>query len=403
MRPPLTYSSNLLAACIAVCLLTACGKPPGGPPPAQGTPTVGVITVQAQHLALTTQLPGRTSAYLVAQVRPQVAGIIKTRLFKEGTDVKAGQALYQIDPATYKATHDSNLAALAKAQATLKTARLKADRYKQLLAIQAVSQQDFDDATASLGEDEAQVASAKADLESSRINLSYARVDAPISGRIGKSSVTPGALVTASQTTELATVQQLDPLYVDLSQSSAALLRLKHAMARGELQKSGANSARVQLLLEDGSAYPHEGTLEFSDVTVDQNTGTITLRAVFPNPEGDLLPGMYVRALLQEAVKENALLVPQQAVSRDGAGKPFAYVVDSQKKLQRRVLETDRAVGDQWLVQNGLEPGDQLVVDGQQNAAPGLEVNVTPWSPKPAEGASPATKPAPAVKATASN
>ncbi len=403
MRPPLTYSSLLAATCTAVCLLTACGQPPGGAPPAQGKPTVGVITVQPQHLALTTQLPGRTSAYLVAQVRPQVAGIIKTRLFKEGSDVSAGQALYQIDPATYKATHDSNLAALAKAQATLKTARLKAERYKQLLAVQAVSQQDYDDASASLGEDEAQVASAKADVESSRINLSYARVDSPISGRIGKSSVTPGTLVTASQTTELATVQQLDPLYVDLSQSSTALLQLKHAMARGELQKSGANSAKVQLLLEDGSAYPHEGTLEFSDVTVDQNTGTITLRAVFPNPDGDLLPGMYVRAVLQEAVKENALLVPQQAVSRDGAGKPFAYVVDSEKKLQRRPLQTERAVGDQWLVQAGLEPGDQLVVDGQQYAAPGLEVNVTPWVTKSADDSSHVAPPAPAIKATASN
>ncbi|WP_405125956.1 efflux RND transporter periplasmic adaptor subunit [Pseudomonas marginalis] len=403
MRPPLTYFLSFFAACTAACFLTACGKPPGGPPPAQGKPTVGVITVHPRHLALTTQLPGRTSAYLVAQVRPQVAGIIKTRLFKEGSDVTAGQALYQIDPATYKATHDSNLAALAKAQATLKTARLKAERYKQLLAIQAVSQQDYDDASASLGEDEAQVASAKADVESSRINLSYARVDSPISGRIGKSSVTPGTLVTASQTTELATVQQLDPLYVDLSQSSTALLQLKHAMARGELQKSGANSAKVQLLLEDGSAYPHEGTLEFSDVTVDQNTGTITLRAVFPNPDGDLLPGMYVRAILQEAVKENALLVPQQAVSRDGAGKPFAYVVDSEKKLQRRPLQTERAVGDQWLVQAGLEPGDQLVVDGQQNAAPGLEVNVTPWVTKPTDDASHVAPPAPAIKATASN
>ncbi len=403
MRPPMTTPLTLIAVCIIACLLTACGKPPGGPPPAQGTPTVGVITVQPRHLALTTQLPGRTSAYLVAQVRPQVAGIIKARLFKEGSDVRAGQALYQIDPATYKATYESNLAALAKAQATLKTARLKAERYKQLLAIQAVSQQDYDDASASLGEDAAQVASAKADLESSRINLSYARVDSPISGRIGKSSVTPGALVTASQTTELATVQQLDPLYVDLSQSSTALLRLKHAMARGELQKSGANSAKVQLLLEDGSTYPHEGTLEFSDVTVDQNTGTITLRALFPNPDGDLLPGMYVRAVLQEAVKDNALLIPQQAVSRDGAGKPFAYVVDSQKKLQRRPLQTERAVGDQWLVQAGLEPGDQLVVDGQQNAAPGLEVNVTPWVPKPADDLPNVAKPAPAAKATASN
>ena len=403
MRPVMTYCSTFTSALVAACLLTGCGKPPGGPPPAQGTPTVGVIRVQPQHVVLTTQLPGRTSAYLVAEVRPQVGGIVKTRLFKEGSDVKAGQPLYQIDPATYKATYDGDNASLAKAQATVKTARLKADRYKGLLAIQAVSQQDYDDAVATLGEDEAQVASAMATLESSRINLAYARVDAPISGRIGKSSVTPGALVTASQTTALATVQQLDPLYVDLSQSSAALLRLKQAMARGDLQKAGANSAKVQLLLEDGSTYPHEGTLEFSDVTVDQNTGTITLRAVFPNPEGNLLPGMYVRAVLQEGEQDQALLVPQQAVSRDGAGKPFAYVVDRDSKLQRRSLETERTVGDQWLIQAGIKAGDVLVVDGQQRAAPGVLVNATPWSPSPADGAAPLQPPAPTAKSTASN
>lgn len=399
MRPVMTYCSTLTAAVAAACLLTACGKPPGGPPPAPGTPTVGVISVQPQRVVLTTQLPGRTSAYLVAEVRPQVGGIVKARMFKEGSDVKAGQPLYQIDPATYKATYDADNAALAKAQATVKTARLKADRYKGLLAIQAVSQQDYDDAVATLGEDEAQVASAKAQLESSRINLAYARVDAPISGRIGKSSVTPGALVTASQTTALATVQQLDPLYVDVSQSSASLLRLKQAMARGDVQKAGAHSAKVQLLLEDGSTYPLEGTLEFSDVTVDQNTGSITLRAVFPNPGGELLPGMYVRAVLQEGVKEQALLVPQQAVARDGAGKPYAYIVDSHNTLQRRPLETDRAVGDQWLIQSGLEAGDQVVVDGQQRAAPGVAVNVTPWS----AAAPPSQAPAAGAKTTASN
>lgn len=403
MRPIMFHCLNLSAALAAACLLTACGKPPGGPPPAPGTPTVGVMRVQPQRVVLTTQLPGRTSAYLVAEVRPQVGGIIKARMFKEGSDVKAGQPLYQIDPATYKATYDADNAALAKAQASVKTARLKADRYKALMAIQAVSQQDYDDAVATLGEDEAQVASAKADLESSRINLAYARVDAPISGRIGKSSVTPGALVTASQSTALATVQQLDPIYVDVSQSSADLLRLRRAMARGDLQKSGANSAKVQLILEDGSAYPLEGTLEFSDVTVDQNTGTITLRAVFPNPTGELLPGMYVRAVLQEGVKEQALLVPQQAVSRDGAGKPYAYIVDSSNKLQRRPLETDRAMGDQWLIQDGIEPGDTLVVDGQQRAAPGVDVNVEPWSPNMQASTTPAPAPVPEPTPTASN
>lgn len=384
MRPVATYSSTLIAALAAACLLTACGKPPGGAPPAAGTPVVGVLTVQPQRVALSTELPGRTVPFLIADVRPQVNGIVKTRNFREGSDVKAGAALYQIDPATYKAAYDSNVAALAKAQASLKTTRLKADRYKELVAIQAVSQQDYDDAAASLGQGEADVASAKANVETSRINLAYARVDAPISGRIGKSSVTPGALVTASQTTALATIQQLDPIYVDVTQPSASLLRLKQAMARGDLQQAGTNAAKVKLLLEDGSTYPLEGRLEFSDVTVDQSTGAITLRAVFPNPKADLLPGMYVRAVLQEGVKEQGLLVPQQAVSRDNAGKPTAYVVGNDNKLQRRTLETDRAVGDQWLVRSGLQAGDQLVVDGQQSARPGAEVKVTAWTPKPA-------------------
>lgn len=399
MRPAFTYSSTFVAAFAAACLLTACGKPPGGAPPAAGTPVVGVITVQPQRVVLSTELPGRTSPFLIADVRPQVNGIIKTRNFREGSDVKAGAALYQIDPATYKATYDSNLAALAKAQASLKTTRLKADRYKELVAIQAVSQQDYDDAAASLGQGEADVASAKANVETSRINLAYARVDAPISGRIGKSSVTPGALVTANQTTALATIQQLDPIYVDVTQPSASLLRLKQAMARGDLQQAGANAAVVKLTLEDGSTYPLEGKLEFSDVTVDQNTGSITLRAVFPNPKADLLPGMYVRAVLQEGVKEQGLLVPQQAVSRDNAGKPTAYVVGSDNKLQRRMLETERAVGDQWLVRSGLQAGDQLVVDGQQSARQGVEVKVTPWTPKPADGAAKAQAPAPAPEA----
>ncbi|MFS2163272.1 efflux RND transporter periplasmic adaptor subunit [Variovorax sp. Varisp62] len=386
MRPPLTYSLTFVAALASTCMLVACGKPPGGPPPAPGTPEVGIVTVQPQSVAITTELPGRTSPFLIADVRPQVGGIVQARKFREGSDVKAGEALYQIDPATYKATYDSNLAALAKAQASLRTTRLKAERYKELVAIKAVSQQDYDDAAASLQQGEADVASAKANVETSRINLAYARIEAPISGRIGKSSVTPGALVTASQSTALATIQQLDPIYVDVTQSSAAMLQLKQAMARGDLQKSGTNAAKVKLLLEDGSAYPLEGKLEFSDVTVDQNTGAITLRAVFPNPKADLLPGMYVRAVLQEGVKEQALLVPQQAVSRDSTGKPLAYVVDAQHKLQRRALETERAIGDQWLVRSGLQAGDKLVVDGQQQAASGVEVKTVQWSPRPKAG-----------------
>lgn len=390
---PVTFLRPVVATLAITVLLAGCGKPPGGPPPDPGMPVMGVMKIQAQPVTLDTELPGRTVPYLIADVRPQVGGIVKTRDFREGGDVKAGQTLYVIDPATYKAAYDSNVAALGKAQASLKTTRLKAERYKELVEIQAVSKQDYDDAAAALGQGESEVAAAKANVESSRINLAYARVTAPISGRIGRSAVTPGALVTASQTTALATIQQLDPIYVDVTQPSAALLRLRRALAEGDLQRAGANAARVTLMLEDGSVYPLEGRLEFSDVTVDQETGAVALRAVFPNPKADLLPGMYVRAVLQEGVKQQGLLVPQQAVTRDSTGKPIAYVVGADNRLERRVLETDRAIGDQWLVRSGLTSGEQLVVDGQQRAAAGAEVKVVPWTPK--------TVPAAATAATA--
>ncbi|EOA04976.1 RND family efflux transporter MFP subunit [Herbaspirillum frisingense GSF30] len=366
-----------------ISVLSACGKPPGGAPPAAGTPVLGVMTVHAQPVELQTELPGRTSPYQIADVRPQVNGIIKVRNFREGSDVKSGQVLYQINPASYQAAYDSSVAALAKAEASVRTARLKASRYKELVAIKAVSQQDYDDAVASLGEAEADVGSARANVQTSRINLDYAKVDAPISGRIGKSSVTAGALVTASQTTALTTIQQLDPIYVDVTQSSTAWLNLKEALTNGELQKSG-NGAKVRLILENGRTYAQEGTLQFSDVTVNQDTGAITLRAVFPNPGTVLLPGMYVRAVLQEGVRQQGLLVPQQAVSRDGAGKPQALVVNAQGVVELRALVTDRAIGDQWLVSSGLKEGDQLVVDGVQRATPGAKVKVVPWSPKTA-------------------
>ncbi|ONN64557.1 efflux RND transporter periplasmic adaptor subunit [Herbaspirillum sp. VT-16-41] len=366
-----------------ISVLSACGKPPGGAPPAAGTPVLGVMTVHAQPVELQTELPGRTSPYQIADVRPQVNGIIKARNFREGSDVKSGQVLYQINPASYQAAYDSSVAALAKAEASVRTARLKASRYKELVAIKAVSQQDYDDAVASLGEAEADVGSARANVQTSRINLDYAKVDAPISGRIGKSSVTAGALVTASQTTALTTIQQLDPIYVDVTQSSTAWLNLKEALTNGELQKSG-NGAKVRLILENGRTYAQEGTLQFSDVTVNQDTGAITLRAVFPNPGTVLLPGMYVRAVLQEGVRQQGLLVPQQAVSRDGAGKPQALVVNGQGVVELRALVTDRAIGDQWLVSSGLKEGDQLVVDGVQRATPGAKVKVVPWSPKTA-------------------
>ncbi|WP_025996165.1 efflux RND transporter periplasmic adaptor subunit [Pseudomonas viridiflava] len=373
---------NVMAAFLSISILTGCGKPPGGPPPSPGTPEVGVLSVQAQRVVFSTELPGRTAPFMIAEIRPQVSGIVQKRSFTEGSTVKAGQVLYLIDPATYRATYNSDLAALAKAEASLTSVRLKNERYKELAALDAVSRQDYDDAVSSLGESRADVASAKANVESSRINLAYTQVNAPITGRIGKSGITPGALVTANQTSTMATIQQLDPIYVDVTQPSAALLRLKKSLSNGEIQKSGATAAKVRLKLEDGSLYPLEGTLEFSDVTVDQDTGAITLRAVFPNPNADLLPGMYVRAVLEEGFKEQGLLVPQQAVSRDSTGKPMAYVVGKDNTLERRELTTDRAIGDQWLISRGLHVGDQLVVDGQQRASAGVKVKTVPWTPQ---------------------
>jgi len=360
--------------------LSACSKPAGmGPPPAQGTPSVGVITVESQSVTINTELPGRTAPVLIAEVRPQVTGLVRSRNFVEGSEVQAGQVLYEIDPATYRATTDNAEAALAKARANLQSIRLKAQRYQELVAINAVSQQDNDDAAASQQQAEADVASALASVETARINLAYTRVTAPISGRIGKSSVTAGALVTASQTTALATVQKLDPIYVDVTQSSTAVLRLRRALAQGELKET-ADDVRVGLLLEDGTRYPLEGKLQFSDVTVDPNTGAITLRAEFPNPKRELLPGMYVRAVVEEGSKHDVLLVPQQAVTRDASGKPLAYVVTADSKLEQRSLQVERAIADRWLVNSGLKAGDRLVVEGLQNAHPGAVVRAVPYT-----------------------
>lgn len=367
---------SLLAAS-AMLLLSACGKPPRhGPPPAT-TPAVGTIVLHTQAVMLTAELPGRTAPVIVADVRPQINGLVQSRNFREGAEVTAGALLYQIDPAPYQAQVESAKAAVAKSQANLHSARLKAQRYAELVAIKAVSQQDNEDTASSMQQAEADVASSQAALDTSLINLRYTRITAPVAGRIGKSTVTPGALVTANQTTALATVQKLDPIYVDVSQSSTAFLHLKRQLESGQLDR-GHGEAAVRLLLEDGSTYSEWGTLQFSDATVDQNTGAITLRAVFPNPNHELLPGMYVRAVLQEGVDENALLVPQAAVSRDASGNPTAYVVGSDSKLQRRQLKTGVAIGDQWLVNAGLSPGDRLVVDGQQSAAPGVVVVAVP-------------------------
>ncbi|MDA8240055.1 MAG: efflux RND transporter periplasmic adaptor subunit [Nitrospiraceae bacterium] len=354
----------------------AVAKGPGGPP------EVGVVVIQPQRVALTTELAGRTSAHLIAEVRPQVGGIIQKRLFTEGTDVKAGEVLYQIDPASYQAAYNSAKAALARVEANLIPARLKSERYKDLVKINAVSQQDYDDATAALKQAEADVEAGKAALETARINLAYTKVTAPISGRIGRSSVTNGALVTASQPAALATIQDLSSIYVDVTQSSAELLRLKRNLASGLLKSNGAAQTKVKLLLEDGSAYPLAGTLKFSEVTVDQSTGSITLRAIFPNPKQTLLPGMFVRAILEEGVSNQAILVPQRGVTRNPAGNAMVLVVGSDEKVAPRVIKVDRTVGDNWLVSEGLKAGDRVILEGLQKARPGTPVKAVPFGSK---------------------
>jgi membrane fusion protein (multidrug efflux system) len=353
------------------------------------------MTVQPQRVVLTTELPGRTSPYLIAEVRPQVNGIIQKRVFTEGGDVKAGQVLYQIDPATYQAAFASAKAAEARAEANLIPARLKAERYRDLVKINAVSQQDYDNADAALKQAEADVASAKAAVETARINLAYTRVTAPISGRIGRSSVTDGALVTANQPAALATIQQFSSMYVDVTQSSADLLKLRQNLASGLMRNGGAAQARVRLLLEDGSSYPLPGSLKFSEVTVDQSTGSITLRAVFPNPKQTLLPGMFVRAILEEGESPDAILVPQRGVSRNPKGEALVMVVGAEDKVEPRPIKVVRTVGDSWLVSEGLKTGDRVILEGLQKARPGTVVKVVPFGAKPA--AAPAAGPQPAA------
>ncbi|OPY10437.1 MAG: Multidrug resistance protein MexA precursor [Syntrophaceae bacterium PtaB.Bin038] len=387
-------AAALLAAAIPAGCQNSGAKAPG---PA-GPPEVAVVEMKPERVAITTELPGRTSAYLVAEVRPQVSGIIQNRLFKEGSDVKAGEVLYQIDPATYQAAYDSARAALARAEANITAIRVRAERYRELVEIKAVSRQEYDDAAAALKQAEAEIAAGKAAVEAARINLGYTRVTAPIAGRIGKSSVTVGALVTANQPLPLATIQQIDPVYVDVTQSSAALLRLQQSMARGALRRDSANRARVRLILEDGTPYPLEGTLQFQDITVDPTTGSTILRVVFPNPKRILLPGMFARAVLEEGVNEQALLVPQQGVSRDVKGNPFALVVDPDGRVQQRVIALDRTLGDRWLVSDGLAPGDRVIVEGVQKVRPGTAVKAVPYDAAKAGQANTAAPPAAAEK-----
>ena len=366
----------LIAGGAALC---GCGRKPA--PPKMGPPAVGYVTVQAQPVTLTIELPGRTNAYLTSDVRPQVNGIIQSRLFAEGGDVARGQALYQIDPAPYRATLDQAKAQLQNAQANLATLKIKAERYADLVKINAVAKQDYDDAEAAYKQALAVVAQDRAAGESAAINLGYTRVTAPISGRIGRSLVTPGALVQAGQATALSTIQTLDPVYVDVTQSADQVLALKRAIQGGRLEGGGPASARVRLLLQDGTPYPREGVLRFSEVTVDQTTGSVTLRAVFPNPDRLLLPGLYVRAVIEQGVAPQGVLAPQPAVSRDEKGQAVAYVVGPGNKAEARILKTGQVVGTSWLVTDGLKPGDRLITEGLLMVRPGA-----PVSPKPAAG-----------------
>ena len=432
---------NLLVVSIGLACglwLGGCNSSTSAPPPA--APEVATVTVQTEQVVLTTDLPGRTSAYAMAEIRPQVGGIIQKRLFEEGAEIEEGQVLYQIDPAPLQAAYDNAAANLATARkaadraraslavsragvvrqrAVLENARTNRKRFEDLLADGAVSATqrdqavtDSDVAEATLASTEAQVDSdresvaaaeaaikqAEAAQEAARINLGYARVTAPIAGRIGKSSVTVGALVKASQDAPLATIQQLDPIYVDATQSSANLLRLRQSLAAGRLKGDGAQQARVKLLLEDGTTYPLEGRLKFSDVTVDPSTGSFILRTVFPNPKHILLPGMYARAVVQEGVVEQAILVPQQSVSRDPKGNPVALVVDGSEKVAQRKIAVDRAIGDRWLVSEGLKPGDRLIVEGIQKVRPGASVKAVPFNAGGKESAEAVKTAPPATK-----
>lgn len=393
-------------ACVSVLALAlgACGKKdeaPPAPPPAK----VSVVTLKTETVALTTQLPGRTSAYRIAEVRPQVNGIVQKRLFTEGGEVKQGQQLYQIDPAIYQAEVDNARASLARAQATQKTAARLVERYAPLAKTRAVAQQTYDESVASRDQAAADVQSAKAALDTARINLVYTKVLAPISGLIGRSNFTEGALVAAQQANAMATIQQIDPIYVDVTQSSIELLRLQQDLAAGRLQRAeGAQAARVTLMLEDGTPYDQPGKLMFSEVTVDPTTSSVLIRAEFPNPKRRLLPGMFVRAQLPGGVDDNALLVPQRGVTRNQRGEPTALVVSAENKAELRNLKTDRAIGDKWLVTDGLKVGDRVIVEGLQSVRPGAQVQIVDAATKPGQTpAAGAAGAAPAGAAPAAN
>jgi len=361
-------------------------------------PEVATFTVGRKAVMLTTELPGRTAPYRIAEIRPQVNGLILKRLFTEGSDVKEGEGLYQIDPSPFQAVLDSAKAALARAEANLPAIQSRAGRYQQALADKAVSQQDYDDASAALRQAEADIQYYKAAVETARINLNYARVTSPISGRIGTSTVTDGAIVTAYQPVALTTIQQLDPIYVDVPQSTTELLRLQRRLEEGKLNQGGVKENQVELILADGTKYPLAGTLQFRDVSVDPSTASVILRMVFPNTNNVLLPGMFVRAVVKEGVNEHAMLIPQQAVSRDPKGNPLALIVNESGQVEQRMLTLDRAIGSQWLVAAGLEPGERVIVEGVQKIRPGTTVRAIPFGSNAKSPASAAEVVAPSGK-----
>jgi membrane fusion protein, multidrug efflux system len=362
----------------ALCAIVGCKSSPAAEVPPPRPAEVGVVTLKTEAVTLKTELAGRTAASLASELRPQVSGIVKARTFDEGARVKAGQVLYEIDPAMYRAAFEEAKANVASAQATLEAAKLKDDRFADLLKIEGVSKQEADDARAGHQLATAGVAQKLAALEVARINLDYTAIKAPISGRIGKSSVTAGALVTANQPQPLATIRALDPIYVDLTESSEARLKLRAQLGAGTLQQG---TTAVKLKLGDGSIYDKDGTLEFAEVAVDEATGTVTLRARFPNPDDTLLPGMYVRAILDQAVDQAAILAPQQGITRDAKGNATALVVGAGGRVEPRTLVADRAIGDRWLVTSGLAAGDKLIVEGLNKIGPGMPVHATEIQP----------------------
>lgn len=368
---------NALPA-LALVSLAACGQG-AQQPPGQGAPPVGYVIVKEQPVTLTTELPGRTTAYETSDVRPQVNGIVTARLFQEGDMVTKGQSLYRIDPAPYQAQVANARAALARAQAAIASSAALARRYGELVKINAISRQDYENALTAAAQARADVAAQQAALRSATIDLGRTTVRAPITGRIGRSVYTTGALVTASQADALATIQRLDPIYVDIQQSSADLLKLRQQVLAGQV--TGGGQARVRLKLEDGSTYGPEGTLRFADVTVDPNTGSQTIRAQFANPDGLLQPGMYVRAQLAQGTQRQGMLVPQRGVGRDERGNATALVVGPGNKVESRVIKSDRVIGDAWLVTSGLKPGDKVIVEGAMMLRPGMPVTPQPWNP----------------------